>query len=164
MSQLRCKERCVKTKKPTIKTAKKSTKSSKPPEVPSFTQVTDPAAIAHILGMFGASLSSKGIGIPVPLGTKWVELYTKPIPVNWGSTKLRGMLKELIGEEPKPGRVFLFFNKTKDKLKLYFRDGDGDQMMTKVLQKGGFLVPVADESEDFIKVPVKKLDALFRSC
>jgi hypothetical protein len=61
------------------------------------------------------------------------------------------------------GRAFLFFNKAQDQLKLYFCDENGDQIMTKMLERGGFMFPVAEAGEDFIKVPEKKLAALFRS-
>lgn len=139
--------------------SKRSKKQVIEQETQAFSQVTDPAVISQILSMFG----SVGPGnFRLPRGTNWVDLYTKPVPANWGPNRLHRLLSEECRIEIE-GRAFLFFNRAQNHLRLYFRDVDGDQMMVKVLDRGGFIFPVADATQDFIKVSSKKLASLFRS-
>jgi transposase len=74
-----------------------------------------------------------------------VYMYTKPINMQWGPVKLSRLCTEEIGIDPKTGAVFLFFNKAKDKLKVFFLDDEGSQELMKVMPKGGFMVPVAED-------------------
>lgn len=144
----------------TKKTDSKSTKSHRSDQVtPAFSIVTDPSIIAQFKSMFGSAGPG---GFRLPKGTKWVELYTKPVPANWGPNRLRHLLKEEYQVDDK-GRAFLFFNKAQDQLKLYFRDDEGDQIMSKILERGGFMFPAADSEQTFLKVSAKKLATLFRS-
>ena len=78
---------------------------------------------------------------------KFINMYTKPINMQWGEGKLKEICKQEMKIEPKIGEVFLFFNKAMDKLKLFFVDYDGTQEIMKVLPKGGFMLPVADTND-----------------
>ena len=149
---------------PSKKKSSKRNLSKKPSlgtgDTPAFTQITDPKAIAEILAVIGP-FGPRGLELPPK--TKWVELFTKPLPANWGPERLKRFLTVECGIDVAVGRAFLFFNKSKSQLKLYFRDDQGDQMLVKALRRGGFMVPVPDPSQDFIKVPRAKLEVLFRS-
>lgn len=153
-------KKAKKAKAKAKKTPSKVNLSQKVEEVtPSFTVITDPSAIAQFKSIFG----SLGFGsFRLPKGAKWVDLYTKPVPTNWGPNRLHRMLSEDYQIDPK-NRAFLFFNKAQDQLRLYVRDDDGDQITVKMLERGGFMFPTADSAQDFIKVPAKKLATLFRS-
>ena len=64
--------------------------------------------------------------------------------------------------DPDKGFVFLFFNKTQDKIKLFYLDGSGSQEIIKVLPRGGFLIHVAAGNQKFIKIEKSKLPSIFR--
>jgi hypothetical protein len=155
----------MKSSKPRKKMQKKSatskrTKKHKVEEqAPAFSQITNPAVVAQFLFEFGQVGAGR---FRLPKGAKWADLYTKPVPANWGPNRLRRLLSEECQVDVE-GRAFLFFNKAQDQLRLYFCDESGDQIMVKMLERGGFMFPLAEVGEDFIKVPEKKLAALFRS-
>ncbi|MCB9228028.1 MAG: IS66 family insertion sequence element accessory protein TnpB [Deltaproteobacteria bacterium] len=90
-------------------------------------------------------------------------MYPKPVPMNWGEKKLIQLCKEEMGIDPALGGLFIFFNKKKDQMKLFFLDDTGSQEFQKLLPKGGFILPVAKDGEKFVKIERNKLDKLFKS-
>lgn len=94
---------------------------------------------------------------------KFVHLYPWPINIRWGETKLIQLCKNEMGLDPKQGGVFLFFNRKKDQMKLFFLDETGSQEMLKLLPKGGFMVPTPQAGEKSIKLSKDKLNSLFRT-
>lgn len=111
------------------------------------------------------SLKSKStpLNLLIPNNVKWVELYTQAIPGNWGATRIRRFLEVDSGITLKAENAYVFFNKAKDKLKLYSHDGDSEIYLIKELEKGGFMMPLAEASQLFIKVSAQKLPSLLRS-
>ncbi len=96
----------------------------------------------------------------IPQGSE-VYMHTKPVDMQWGPEKLTKICVDEIGIDPKSGAVFLFFNHAKDRLKIFFLDGDGSQTFMKVLPRGGFMVPVAHSGAKYVKVDAKKLSSIF---
>jgi hypothetical protein len=94
---------------------------------------------------------------------KYVHLYPLPINIRWGEAKLIELCKTKMGLDPRQGGVYLFFNRKKDQMKLFFPDETGSQELLKLLPKGGFMVPVPKEGEKFVKIGVEKLNSLFRT-
>ena len=94
---------------------------------------------------------------------KVVHLYPLPINLRWGEGKLMELCKSKMGLDPKQGAVFLFFNRKKDRMKLFFLDETGSQEILKILPKGGFMLPVPMDGEKFVKISVEKLNSLFRT-
>lgn len=74
-----------------------------------------------------------------------VVVYLEPINVRAGPDKLRSICVDTIGIEPDLNTAFVFTNKKRDALVLYALDHDGDRVLTKKLDKGGFLLPAPDE-------------------
>jgi hypothetical protein len=93
---------------------------------------------------------------------KYIYLYPKPINMQWGKNKLTEICTHEMGINPTNNDFFLFFNREKDKLKLFFLDADGSQEITKILPKGGFMMPVAMHGEKYIRLEASKLQSLFR--
>jgi hypothetical protein len=79
----------------------------------------------------------------IPASTKRIVVYLRPISMRWGATKLRALCRNEIGIKPDLSTAFLFVNKTHDSLLLYAMTEDGDQTLTKKLDKGTFIVPTA---------------------
>jgi hypothetical protein len=94
---------------------------------------------------------------------KFVHLYLLPINIRWSEARLIELCKTEMGLDPKQGGVYLFFNRKKDQMKLFFLDDAGSQELLKVLPKGGFLVPAPKEGEKFVKIATSKLNSLFRT-
>jgi hypothetical protein len=94
---------------------------------------------------------------------KFVYLYPLPINIRWGEAKLIELCKTEMGLDPKKGGIFLFFNRKKDQMKLFFLDDDGSQELLKILPKGGFMVPAPKEGDKFVKIATSKLNSIFRT-
>jgi hypothetical protein len=70
---------------------------------------------------------------------------------------------DALGVEPQPDTAFLFTNKKQDTLLLYLVCDDGDQTLTKRLDRGAFLVPTAKpDGRPFVTVRRAALSRLFR--
>lgn len=93
---------------------------------------------------------------------QYIYLYPKSVNMKWGKNKLIEICIHEMGMDPANKDLFLFFNKEKDKLKLFFLDADGSQEIMKVLPKGGFMMPVAMYGEKCIRLEASKLQSLFR--
>jgi hypothetical protein len=99
-------------------------------------------------------------GLPA---VKYLHMYTEPIPMNWGERKLTEICRKEMGIDPAGGAVFLFFNRKKDQLKMFFMDESGSQEIQKMLPRGGFILPAPEEGKKFLKIPMSKIDTLFRA-
>lgn len=95
--------------------------------------------------------------------TGHIILYAKPINMRLGEDKIKQLCQKQMGIDPQNGDLFLFFNSAKDKLKLFYLDNNGSQELIKFLPKGGFMLPIADTDQSYIKLPISKLSRLFRS-
>jgi hypothetical protein len=99
----------------------------------------------------------------LPARATRVVVYLKPINMRSGSAKLRELCTETIGIEPDDFTAFLFTNRARDCLLMYFEDESGDQTLTKKLEKGAFLLPAPDrEGADFVIMKPSILPRLFR--
>ena len=91
-----------------------------------------------------------------------IYMYPKPISMKLGENKLSKLCIDEMGLDPTKGFVFLFFNKSQDKIKLFYLDDTGSQEIMKVLPQGGFLFPVPSDGQKYVKLDVSKLKSLLR--
>lgn len=99
----------------------------------------------------------------VPRQINNVLIYSKPISMRWREAKLRSFCADTLGVEPRPDVAFLFTNKKQDTLLLYFVSEGGDQIVTKKLDRGAFLVPATQpDGAPFVAVRRSALSRLFR--
>ena len=99
----------------------------------------------------------------IPPQIKKVLVYPRPISMRWGATKLRSFCNDTLGVEPQPDTAFLFTNKKQDTLLLYLVCEDGDQTLTKKLDRGAFLLPTAKpDGPPFVTVRRSAISKLFR--
>jgi hypothetical protein len=99
--------------------------------------------------------------IPIPFGR--IQLYQKPIRMQFGERKLTQLCRQELGREPKINELFLFFNTKRDTLKLFWRDGNGSQEIVKALPRGGFMLPAPRDGEAFVTLARSKLESVFRA-
>lgn len=89
----------------------------------------------------------------LPSHVNHVHLYADPINMRWGEAKLGQLCRDEMDIDPDNGEVFLFYNRKKDQIRLFFLDVDGCQMLTKYLPENAFLLPVVPEGERSMEIP-----------
>ncbi|NRA68594.1 MAG: IS66 family insertion sequence element accessory protein TnpB [Pseudobacteriovorax sp.] len=70
-----------------------------------------------------------------------IYLYTKTIDGHWGIDRLAHLAQSKLGLDPRSGSLFVFFNKSKTRAKIYYFDGSGSCLFYKRLEKGQFKFP-----------------------
>ena len=100
----------------------------------------------------------------IPQETRQVVIYLKPISMRWGPTKLRSFCVEELGMEPDPYTAFLFFNRSQDSLLMYMDAASGEQTVIRKLDRGAFVVPVADaDGAPLVTMKPAMIPKLFRA-
>jgi hypothetical protein len=100
----------------------------------------------------------------LPRSTTRVVVYLEPINVRWGAKKLGAFCREVLRTEPDYSTCFLFVNGRRDTLVVYFLDGDGEQTLTKRLDRGAFLLPAPEaDGQQFLVLRPSMLARLLRS-
>lgn len=65
----------------------------------------------------------------------------------------------IVSAKELPGKMYIFLNKRKDKVKALYWDNDGFAIWYKQLQKGVFGFP--DSNENYIELPAEILHQIF---
>jgi hypothetical protein len=100
----------------------------------------------------------------LPSSAKRVVVYLHPINMRWGAQRIGEFCREVLRIEPDRTTCFLFVNRRRDALSLYFQDEYGEQTLTKKLDNGSFLLPApAADGEPFVILRPSMLPRLFRS-
>jgi transposase len=76
----------------------------------------------------------------LPPSTK-VYLAVEPIDMRLSFDGLSLATRFVVGQNPLSGHLFVFFNKTKDRVKILWWDGSGYCIWAKRLEKGRFVLP-----------------------
>jgi len=93
-----------------------------------------------------------------------IHLYQKPISLRVGEQRLIELCRTELNREPDIDELFLFYNRKRDTLKLFWLTGTGTQEISKMLPRGGFLLPAPQSGHTFVRIERSKLNSLFRSC
>ena len=100
----------------------------------------------------------------LPQSATRVVVYLNPINVRWSAKKLGTFCREVVQVEPDPLTCFLFVNRSRDTLLMYFVGSDGDQTLLNKLDKGAFLLPAPDANGAPLAIlRPSMLSRLFRS-
>lgn len=89
-----------------------------------------------------------------------IFLYPKPLDMRAGYDRLAHICKTEIGMNPYGGAVFLFFNRERNRARIYFYDGSGSCLFSKRLEKGRFKVPVINQAAAYATVESSELTLL----
>lgn len=73
-----------------------------------------------------------------------VFLALAPVDGRKGFNGLHTLVKETLGQEPTSGFLFVFVNKSRNRLKILFWDGSGLVLCTKRLERGTFAPPCGE--------------------
>jgi transposase len=77
-----------------------------------------------------------------------IFLCTTPTNMNGGFDRLMGRVQEVFDQDPTSGHLFLFMNRSRDRLKILFWDQDGFCIWYKRLERGTFqLLTTTNDAE-----------------
>jgi len=74
-------------------------------------------------------------------GNSRIFLYRSAVDMRKGFDGLAGIVSNELGEDPMSGTLFIFLNRTRDKIKALYWDRDGYAIWTKRLERGCFALP-----------------------
>jgi len=100
----------------------------------------------------------------LPSSATRVVLHLEPIDVRWGPDKLATFCREAMGIEPDLSTCFLFVNRRRDTLLMYFLGSDGGETLMKRLDRGSFLLPAPSaDGAPYLVLRPSMLPRLFRA-
>ena len=96
----------------------------------------------------------------IPGGQFRIFLYPKPLDMRAGYDRLAQICKSEIGMNPYGGAIFLFFNRQRNRARIYFYDGSGSCLFSKRLERGRFKIPTVAPSFAYAVVESSELSLL----
>jgi transposase len=85
------------------------------------------------------------------------NLFSQPTDIRKGFNGLSGIVSNILEDNPRSGEVFIFINKTRDKIKLLQWQGGGFVLYYKRLEQGTFELPQYDNLEGSIMLSYTKM-------
>ncbi len=89
-----------------------------------------------------------------------IYLYSQPIDMRKSINGLSYLVSDLSNDSLQDGSLTLFYNRSRDKVKLLYWDKNGFVMLYKRLEKGRFKIIKYDESTDVAMLDNKQLSWL----
>ena len=154
------------------KSNSKPTKTLKKPVEPLFTEVKiSQQELAFLLGNKTNGSSSAATGNSmidfflnnIPTKIKKIDVFTDPVSERWGAKKLGDFCRQDFGESDFKERAFMFFNKKRNLARLYWNQGDGDQLLERGLFDGTFLLPAPTSENPWVQIPRKSLAKVLKT-
>jgi transposase len=82
---------------------------------------------------------------------------TTPTNMNYSFDRLMGRAQEIFDQEPCSGHLFLFLNRSRDRIKILFWDQDGFCIWYKRLERGTFQLLRTANDEEGIELDYSQL-------
>lgn len=92
--------------------------------------------------------------------TENIYLYNQPIDMRKSINGLSYIVNDLSKQNPQDGSLTLFYNRSRDKVKLLFWDKNGFVMVYKRLEKGKFKIIKYDEKAQVATLDTRQLSWL----
>ena len=89
-----------------------------------------------------------------------IYLYSQPIDMRKSINGLSYIISDLSNHSVQEGSLTLFYNRSRDKVKLLYWDKNGFVLIYKRLEKGRFKIIKYDESSDVATLDNKQLSCL----
>ena len=81
-----------------------------------------------------------------------IFLCATPTSMNWSFDRLMGRAREIFDQDPTSGHLFLFLNRSRDRIKILFWDRDGFCIFYKRLERGTFQLLVTTNDDEGIEL------------
>lgn len=85
--------------------------------------------------------------------------YNQPVDMRKSFNGLQLLIMNIVSAKELPGKMYIFLNKRKDKVKALYWDNDGFAIWYKKLQKGIFRFP--DSNQNYIELSAEILHQIF---
>ena len=95
-----------------------------------------------------------------PAGQYRIFAYVKALDFRCGMDRIAQVCKAELAMNPYGGAVFLFFNRSRDRAKIFFYDGTGPCLFLKRLDHGRFQLPRAEAGAGHAEIPASDLALL----
>ncbi|HYI01284.1 IS66 family insertion sequence element accessory protein TnpB [Hyalangium sp.] len=91
-----------------------------------------------------------------------VRIFVASVPTDMRKQAdgLSALVKGALGQEPRSGHLFVFFNRGRDMLRILFWDANGFCVVSKRLEAGRFRVPAVSEGQASVSLEPKQLAQL----
>lgn len=89
-----------------------------------------------------------------------IFLYTEATDMRRGFDRLAEMVGQSLGQDPLCGNLFVFRNRSGDKLKIFYWDSDGYAQWYKRLEEGTFRFPHIVQGQPSIEIRASDLAML----
>ncbi len=86
-----------------------------------------------------------------------IFLCTTPTNMNYSFDRLMGRVQEVFDQDPLSGHLFLFLNRSRDRMKILFWDRDGFCIWYKRLERGSFQLLTATNDSEGIELEYSQL-------
>lgn len=95
-----------------------------------------------------------------PAGRYRIFAHVKPLDFRCGMDRIAQVCKAELAMNPYGGAVFLFFNRNRDRAKIFFYDGSGPCLFLKRLDRGRFQLPRVEPGATHAEIPATDLALL----
>ena len=89
-----------------------------------------------------------------------IFLCTTPTHINGSVDRLMGQVQEIFDQDPTSGHLFLFFNRSRNRVKILFWDCDGFCIWYKRLERGTFQLLTTTNDKQGIELSQVQLNRL----
>lgn len=89
-----------------------------------------------------------------------ILLCTTPTNMCYSFDSLMGQAQQIFKQDPLSGHLFLFFNRSRDRMKILFWDVDGFCIWYKRLERGTFQIPRAEGGKQALELTYDQLTKL----
>ncbi len=86
-----------------------------------------------------------------------IFLCTTPTNMNYSFDRLMGRAQEIFDQDPTSGHLFLFVNRSRDRIKILFWDRDGFCIWYKRLERGTFQLLTTTNDDEGIELDYSQL-------
>ncbi len=86
-----------------------------------------------------------------------IFLCTTPTNMNFSFDRLMGRVQQVFDQDPLSGHLFLFLNRSRDRMKILFWDRDGFCIWYKRLERGTFQLLTATNDGEGIELEYSQL-------
>ena len=86
-----------------------------------------------------------------------IFLCTTPTNMNYSFDRLMGRAQEIFDQDPCSGHLFLFLNRSRNRMKILFWDRDGFCIWYKRLERGTFQLLATANDDEGIELDYKQL-------